>query len=207
MKKYLLAIFVVIGTLHAHTGMAQSKNTLKQLKMKGNVSAFSESVYVAHDTVLRPDQVPVSKTVYNFNEAGRLVSSCYYDAKGKVRYYTTYRIDSLTGLKMEERSCYPDSSFKEKSVYKYDVQGNMIEEKIYDHADSTKPAVVNRYDPKSKDEPEFDSDEEKVNIVISTKQKSPDKMGNWQIEVKYEKKLPIAICKREITYFEKKEGE
>jgi hypothetical protein len=207
MNKTMIGVLLLTGATYAPKCGAQSKNTLKQLKLKGEVSSYTESVYVAHDTVLHPDQIPVSKTVYTFNERGRLVSSCYYDIKGKVRYYTTYRIDSLTGLKMEERSCYPDSTFKEKTVYKYDVQGNMLEEKIFDHADSTKPAVVNRYDPKSKDEPEFDSDEEKVDIVISTKQKEPDKMGNWQIEVKYEKKLPIAITKREITYFEKKEGE
>ena len=93
----------------------------------------------------------------------------------------------------------------EKYIYKYDEKGNQIEEKVFANNDSLKPAMVNKFDLRVDNEPEFDSDEEKAEIIITNKYKKFDGTGNWLTGFTFEKKVPISLTIREIEYYKKSE--
>jgi len=203
MKK--IVSYLLAATL-PFVSVAGARNSLKEMKLKGNVATLYESVYAAKDTINLSDTTLISASVMTFSENGYLQFGSFYNAKRKLTSYESYTIDSMTALRSVVRSFFPDSAFKDKTVYKYDVAGNMMQENVYGRDDSLKPEVVNNYDPKAKEEPEFDSDEEKITIVITTHQSRNDPQGNWQMEVTYEKKVPISITLRKIEYFLKPEN-
>ena len=186
---------------------AKIKNSLTEQKLKGRVAMITEKVFVAHDTILRPENRMMSKTISKFDEKGFLTELDCFSDREKLISIDLYRYDTIRGLKIEVCSLYPDSAFKEKTLFKYDDKGNIIEERTYEKEDSLKPAVVNKYDPNAKEEPEFDSDEEKIDIVVTTRLKDFDKQGNWLTELKFEKKIPMSITTREIEYFTKPDDE
>ena len=175
------------------------------MKLKGEVKSILEKLYAATDTNFHPENTLISKTLYKFDRSGYVVGIVSYNGKEKLTGYTNFLYDSVTGRKLEERSYFPDSAAKEKTVFKYDATGNLIEERVYERTDSLKPALVNHFDPKAKEEPEFDSDEEKIDIVITTRQRKPDNHGNWTQLFSFEKKVPMSVTTREIEYFLKTE--
>ena len=197
------ASVVFIFLMNINHVNAQIKNSLSEQKLKGKVITVTDRVYVAEDTILKQDSKLLSKTINRFTDKGFLILSESYDNKEIIKSYSIYRYDTITGLKLEERNYFPDSIIKERTLYKYDQHGNLIEEKIFEKNDSLKPAQINKYDINAKDEPEFDTDEEKIEIVITTRHRNIDKQGNWLTEITFEKKHPVSITKREIEYFVK----
>ena len=202
-SKILLLLFI----LFCSSAFAQYKTSLTEQKLKGQVIAVTDKIYAVNDTVLKPESSLFSKTISKYNEKGFLIEMDAFNKNEELIAYNTYKFDTIKGYKLEDKGYFPDSSFKEKYVYKYDAKGNLIEEKIFENRDSLKPALINTYDIKTKDEPEFDSDEEKIDIVITTKHKNFDKFGNWQTEITYEKKVPISITLRTIEYYVKPKQE
>ena len=194
-----------VGLFNYIVSIGQIRNSLTEQKLLGKVKTVTDILYATNDTLLSTNTPYFSKTISNYNEKGFMVSSFSYNSKKQLVSFNVYKYDTIRGLKLEDKSCFPDSAFKEKSVYKYDDHGNMVEEKVYEKKDTLKPVLTNRYDIKVKDEPEFDSDEEKVEIVVTTKHKDFDQVRNWGTEITYEKKLPISVIKREIEYFKKSE--
>ena len=194
----LLAAFVPEVCL-----MAQEHCSIQELKLSGMVKMLVETTYATSDSTIEPSAKVFSKTVYHYNQKGFLTGTEAYNGNGKLSYYSIDRIDTLTGRRLEERSYFPDSQYKCKTTYQYDAKGNLQTERVYEGKDSSKPAVVNRLLHSLQDDLMDDSDDVKVDIEMFVRHKDKDIMGNWQLEVTFEHKLPISILKREITYYTK----
>ncbi len=201
-RVYSIRIVVLCAALlQGVSSFGQAKNSLAEMKLKGSVKSVLEKLYAATDTNFHPENPLIGKTLYKFDRKGFVVGIVTYNNKEKLVGYTNYVYDSITGLKLQERCYFPDSMLKEITKFKYDLAGNVIEERVYERNDTVKAAVVNHYDPKAKEEPEFDSDEEKIVIVITTRPRQPDAMGNWTRLFTFEKKHPVSVTTREIEYF------
>ena len=202
---FRLGILCVCMSCNSRFAAAQHKTTRAEMKLNGEVKSILEVLYAATDTNFHADNPLISKTLYKFDRAGFVVGIVSYNEKEKLTGYVNYIYDSVSGLKMEERCFFPDSALKEFTKFKYDMSGNLIEERVYGHKDTLKAEVVNRYDPKAKEESEDDSDDEKIEIVITNRTRKPDKFGNWTQQFTFEKKVPVSVTTREIEYFLKAE--
>jgi hypothetical protein len=202
-RKFVVLCTPLLVFISAATG--QTLHARAEMKLKGPVRSILEKVYAATDTFFHPENRLISGMMYKFDSVGYLIGTVAYNEKEKATGYTNFTYDSVTGRKMIEREFFPDSALKEKTTFKYDAAGNEIEERVYERNDTLKPALVNHFDPKAKEEPEFDSDEEKIDIVITTRPRRPDAMGNWTRLFTFEKKVAVSVTTREIEYFRKPE--
>ena len=86
------------------------------------------------------------KKVFNFNPKGDVIDNTFYNPDGSLRGKTLYKYDLLDNL-IEEASYHSFFSWTDcKILYKYDSQGNLIEEVDYDSCGSLECKYLYKYD-------------------------------------------------------------
>lgn len=152
MKLFLLFLSLSLTS----QSFAQTKTDRQEMNLKGKVKSVIENRCMAtisdgsDDSDYDPMKVPrdiitmkfnltgnltqygsdYSTNKYTYNATGKLIQNCATDPNGDTSFRWIYKYDSKKNNTEIER--YGSSKLEGKMVMKYDIKGNMIEEKRFD---------------------------------------------------------------------------
>lgn len=155
MKRTIL-FFLLVAFAGSLTVYAQKKEAPKRQgwdsvefgSLYGNVESVTITEYYLVDkSGRRVVDGADSRCVCKFNSKGDVVECICRDGDGSLHYKTLYKYDSQGNMIEEVRCNDPDSQYGSYPVafYKYDAQGNMIEA-ISLWPDYDFPKIIYRYD-------------------------------------------------------------
>jgi hypothetical protein len=105
--------------------VAQVKNDLTHLKVKGNIKTITETDYDAKDNSMK------SKNVSKFNADGNEVEFCTYGPDNALLAKSVFDYND-SGKLTDVKRFKPDGSLNVKTTFKFDEAGNKTEEYNYD---------------------------------------------------------------------------
>ncbi|GAA4467289.1 hypothetical protein GCM10023093_22900 [Nemorincola caseinilytica] len=223
MKIVTTILLAILSLTAVH---AQVKNDLKRLKLRGDVKTVTEYEYaVPADSKeaikgdLRSKSISkfsngyrtefatyspkgdlLSRSVYNYNDSGRLVDVKRYRGDGGLNVTTVYTYDKA-GNETEESNYDPSGMLFMTGKSTYDLNGNRIVYNRYNQFGHLFLRSNIKYDKKGNEvqEREFDS-HESLQFVTTYGYDGYDKQGNWLQRVTLKNDVPRTIIERELTY-------
>jgi hypothetical protein len=127
MKNFTI-LFLTICCLFGCSVNNETKNSLTEANLKGNVSFVEKTEYEA---VYKFGEIQNGrlkrKNTYKYDDKGNEIEKNFYNSSGSLGNKSTYKYDDKGNL-IEENSYYSDGSLESKETYMYefDKMGNWI---------------------------------------------------------------------------------
>jgi len=218
MKQFTTLLFLLCS-LHAFT---QTKNDLERQKLKGEIKSVTEKEYNATEDSL------MWISIGHFNDTGNQVDFYTYSPDNKMTSKSIFDYDDTTDKLIDVKRYKADGSINVRTIRKFDIKGNLVEENNFDPQNILFMTARSRYDMKGNqmvkdcfdeygilylktnfqydkkdrdiEEKEYDS-HHGLKFTTSYDYESTDKNGNWRKRITYKNDNRYTVTIREFEYY------